>query len=892
MQPAAPTTRSMAVTGLVVLLTFLLTALGSVFTTQAGEHRTVFLPLKINAPNPAALRPQADKAMSDVLAQHAMVLLSRQRAKQVLNNQGAWPPPPETLKKVAEKTGADYVATGSLTQVGNKLSVDMEVYDVLSPAAPFTTFKEGPADQEITGLIEAAVSDLVGYTKREFQISTIGTRGNKLIDSSAILGKISSKPGDIYDPSRLRQDLKAVYGMGSFDNVEIDVTNKPTGKEVVFVVKEKPVLSQIIVSGNDAIDEDDIRDAANISDHAILNPAQINSAVQRIKELYKSKGYYNTKVKAKLSYPDPEHAEVRFVIQEGKKLSIRKIAFQGNKAYDDDDLEDVIQTGTWNWFSWLTDTGVLKADVLKQDAARLASFYHNHGYIEAKVGEPVVQEQGDGLAITFPIEEGPRYRVGTVDIQGDLIENKAKMLASLNIRKEPFLNRKVLRQDALKLTDLYAEHGYAFADIQPEVKRSKTSKRVDIVLHVDKGALVHFNRVEIRGNTRTRDNVIRRDLEIKEGGVFDSKAIRESTRKLRRLGFFEEVNITPKPTLQEDQMNVTVDVKEKSTGQFSIGAGYSSYENFMFMAEISENNLMGTGNRLSLAANLSAKTTRFNLSFTNPRIFDSHLSTGIDLFNWERDYDDYTKKSTGGGLRFGHPFFEKWYIYYGYSIADTELSDLSENASEIIIRSKDIKLTSSIHMSLVRDTRDRFFAPTKGSRNSISVKYAGGILGGDAQFTKVEGYTSWYFPMIWKTVFHVKAAAGQAFENEDNKLPVYEHFYLGGMNTIRGFDSSSISPRDPETNEKIGGDKMWYANISIMYPLVKDAGLYGEIFTDFGNVYGVDDDWDLSDYKKTAGFGFLWMSPMGPLRLAWGYNLDRKEGEDSSNWDFSIGSTF
>jgi len=462
----------------------------------------------------------------------------------------------------------------------------------------------------------------------------------------------------------------------------------------------------------------------------------------------------------------------------------------------------------------------------------------------------------------------------------------------LQVRHEKFLNRKVLRDDTLKLTDIYAEHGYAFAGVEPKINKSAVGKRVNITFSVDQGALVYFNRIEIQGNARTRDNVIRRDLTVKEGGVFDSRAIRRSTERLQRLGFFEEVNVTPQPTMNEDEMNVLVDVKEKSTGQFSIGAGYSSSDKLMFMGEISENNFMGLGTRLSLSASLSSVTTRFNLSYTDPRIFDSNVSAGIDAFNWERQYDDYTRDSWGGGLRFGHHLWERWRIFYGYTLSDTTLSDFSENASEFLLRSADINITSSVRVSLNRDTRNRTFNTSSGSKNVLSVKYAGGVLGGDAAFTKLEGSTSWFFPMPFSTVFHVKGAAGQAFENEDGKLPVYENFYLGGMNSIRGFKSSSISPLDPENGEKYGGDKMWYSNIEVSFPLLTDAGLHGVVFTDFGNVYAEDDNWDFSDIKKSAGIGINWLSPMGPMRLIWAYNLDKQDGDEDANWDFAMGGNF
>ncbi|PIE58114.1 MAG: outer membrane protein assembly factor BamA [Desulfobulbus propionicus] len=859
---------------------------------QALEQNIAFLPLKINASQPDVFKDKADDALNNALKAKGFSMVSRNRANLLVDYTGTWPPDPSVLAQLAEKSGYTYVAVGSVTQLGDNLSVDIAVIDLLQKQSPYTSYQDG-SNEELPALISRAVTEAVGHANHEYAIASIAPMGNIRIDSGAILRKIQTKPGDIYDPAVLRADLKAVYSMGYFDTVEIESTDSKKGKNITFRVQEKPLIDTIIITGTDLLKEKDVQDAANISENSILNPLQINDAVIRIKELYRSKGYYNTKVDAQISYPAAGSSEVRFLIDEGDKITIKEIIFQGNTSFDADDLEDVIQTGTYAWWwSWLTDSGVLKMDVLQQDAARINAYYHNHGFIEAKVGEPVVEQKDGALYITFPIEEGARYRVGVVDIAGDLIKEKDILIDTLTIRKEEFLNRQVLRNDTTRLQDLYAEKGYAFAEIVPVIKKAGQGHRVDILINIDQGALVHFNRIEIQGNTRTRENVIRRDLSVKEGGLFDSSAIRTSTQKLQRLGFFEEVHITPKPTLDQNQLDLLVKVKEKPTGMFTIGAGYSSSESLMVMGEIKEDNILGTGNDLTLAANLSSASARYNLKFINPRLFDSRVSGGIDLYNWEREYSDYTKQSTGAGINIGHPFFEKWRIYYGYSISDTNLTDISEDASVVIVRSKDIHLTSSVRLSLVRDTRNHRFVPTKGSRNAFNVRYAGGPLGGDAQFTKVEGSSSWYLPLFWKLTFHAKAAAGQAFANEENKLPVYEHFYLGGMNTIRGFDSLSISPLDEETGEKIGGDKMWYSTLSIIFPLAQNMGVVGEVFTDFGNVYAVDAGWDLDTYKKSAGVGILWLSPIGPLRLAWGFNLDKQEGEDTSNWGFSMGGAF
>lgn len=859
----------------------------------ARERTTVFLPFKINAPDAAAVVGPADKALEREVTAKGMRMMPRAQAEKLVDYKGAWPPSPAVLGKVADSAGADYVVVGSLNKLGNRISVDCAIVDVLAPKAPHSAFREADSLEGLGKVTGEIVGVMLAYSNRSATVASVAAAGNERIDAGAILQKISTKPGDLYDPGTLRQDLKAVFAMGYFDNVEVEATDSEAGKQVTFRVEEKPLIGKVVVTGADAMGEEDVRDAANVAANTILNPAKVNEGIEKIKDLYRSKGYYNTEVTATIDAPAGANAEVVFDIKEGKKITIEQIGFSGNKSFSEGELDDVIQTSTHKWWlSWLTDAGVLKMDVLRQDAERLAAFYQNKGFLEAKVGEPIVEQKEDRLFVTFPIDEGGRYRVGSVDIEGDLIKAKEEMLAVMKIRDEEYLNRQVLRDDITRITDLYAEQGYAFADVNPRVTKS-SGEQVDVLVRVDKGAMAYINRVEVQGNTRTRDNVIRRDLRVEEGGRFDSKAIRTSTQRLRRLGYFEEVTVTPRPTMIENQMDVVVDVKEKATGSFQIGAGYSSSEDVLFMGEISENNLFGTGNRLSLAASTSSKSTRYNLKFTNPRLYDSQVSGSIDLFNWERKYDDFTKDSTGAAFRLGHPLWEEWRIFYGYTISDTELSDINyANVSTAILQSKDINLMSMPEIGLVRDTRDKLFSPTEGSRNAINVSYAGGPFGGDAEFTKVEASSSWYFPLFWSTVFHAKLAAGQAFENEDDKLPVYEKFFLGGMNSIRGFDSGSISPRDPVTGDKIGGDKMWYGTVAMIFPLVKDMGIDGEIFHDFGDVYDIDDNWDFSEYKKTAGVGILWASPLGPIRLAWGFNLDKKDGEDSSNWDFSMGGTF
>jgi len=787
-------------------------------------------------------------------------------------------------------------SAGSLTRLGKKVSIDIVVLDLFNEASPTYFYKEADIDTGLSVLTQEIVQDVLAYTGREFLIAKVLVKGNARTDTGAIMQHIRTKAGDHYDPSILRDDIKSIYQMGYFEDVRVEVNDSDKGKLVTFRVEEKPVISQILIQGEKELEEKDIKEVINIRTNTIINPKEVQSSVSNIKKLYKDKGYYNTEVDAHLTYPKPDRVDVTFTIKEGIKVFIKEIRIEGNKAFKEKELKKVIETSEKGFFSWLTDSGQLKKDVLEQDAARITAFYHNNGYVDARVGEPQIDQKGKWLYITFNVSEGERYRVGTIDLKGDLIEDKNKLLGYVELSKARYFSRKTLRDDMMRLTDQYAEKGFAFAEAKPSIEKNSKLKRVDVTIDMDKGVLVHVNRIVIKGNTRTRDKVIRREMQLKEKGIFDASALRKSHERLQRLDYFEEVNITPEATAREDLMNVVVEVKEKPTGTFSIGGGYSTVDKLMFLGEISQNNFLGKGQRLAFQANLSSSNTQFNLSFTEPHLNDTDLLFGIDVYNWEREYDDYTKDSNGFALHFGYPLWEKWHTSFGYGYDDTNLKDVLPTAPLAIRDSQDIKITSYVKAGLYRDTRNRLYDATKGSTNTITIKQAGTVLGGDSAFTKFEGTSSWYFPLPLETTFHVKGAIGYVLENKNGKLPIYEKFFLGGLNTIRGFDNGKISPTviDPVTHEvfRIGGEKMWYFNFEWIFPILKDAGLKGLVFFDSGNVYADSETYDLSNMRSAVGFGFRWLSPMGPLRLEWGYNLDPEPDEQQGVWDFSIGGQF
>jgi outer membrane protein insertion porin family len=871
----------------------------------ADKPNTLVLPLKINTPTDrTGLTSTVDTALAKVLEAdpahlRTFSLLPRTEAETVFDYSGVWPPPHEALQRFGSETASDfnYVAVGSLTKLGDSISIDIKVYDLLDPSSQTFYYLDGQKLENIDGAMDKIFRDVLAYTGRSFLIASIAPEGNTRIDSGAILRNISSRAGEIYDPEQLRNDMKNVFKMGYFDDVRLSVEDTPKGKAVIFELKEKPVIDRITISGEDELKEDDIKEVISVVPNTILNPQKIREAVDNIKSLYKSKGFYNTEVTTELTYPKQDRVDVAFTINEGEKVFIKDIRFVGNHSFKDSELKKVMGTKEKGLLSWFTDTGVLKRDILEQDIARIASFYNHHGYIEATVGMPEITQEGEWLYITIEISEGDRYKVGNIELSGDIIGSKEELLSLLQIRHEEYLSRNILREDILRLNDYYAENGYAFAETTPTIKTNKEEKIVDISIDINKGDLVYINRITIKGNTRTRDKVIRRELLIREKGVFDSRALRLSHQRLTRLDFFEDVSITPEPTPDKTKMDLVVEVKEKPTGAFSIGAGYSSVDSLMFMAEISQNNFLGRGQRMAVSGAISGTSARYNLSFTEPHFYDTQLLVGLDLYNWEREYDTYTRDSTGTTIRFGYPVWELWDASWGYGYDDTNLTDIDYlNAAPSIIQSQDIHVTSYVTFGLSRDTLNNLFAPTSGSQNVLHVKYAGGILGGDSQFTKVEGFTSWFIPgpFIDETAFHIKLSAGQVWENEENALPDYEKFYLGGINSIRGFETRSIAVTytDPETGREyeVGGNIMWFTNLEYLFPLVKAGGLRGLVFYDAGNVY--ESEWDFADVKQSVGAGLRWVSPMGPMRLEWGYVIDPEPDEDSNNWEFSMGGNF
>ncbi|MGD2021607.1 MAG: outer membrane protein assembly factor BamA [Desulfobacterales bacterium] len=798
----------------------------------------------------------------------------------------------EGIKGLSLQTGAGYVIWGSLTWIGQQFSLDLKLFEAPSERSiPFTA--EGKGIENLPAAVDKLAQELIVRIFKRKKILAINVDGTRRIEVDAIKRVVKTQPGDIYNLKSLSDDLKAIYAMGYFDDIQIEAETQPDGMIVTFKIQEKPTLNKVSFSGiRWAFDDEEVEEVITAKRGSILNINVIQNDIDRITELYKEENYHNVKVSYKIYERKENQADLEYIIEEGEKFQIERILFEGNTAFSDKQLKREMTTSETNIFSWFTTAGDLNENNLEQDVAKLTSFYKNNGYMQARVGEPVVKFEGKEIEITIKIDEGPRFKVGTVTLTGDLILTQEELSESLDISQEEFYNREILRNDVLNLTDLYANQGFAYVDVAPKVKQDPEKLRVDITFDIKKGQKVYFEEIIISGNTKTRDKVIRRQLRVYEQELFSSQRLKRSVRNLYRLDYFEEVKVDTAKGSADDKMVVKIDVTEKSTGAFSFGAGYGNQEQFFGTLSIAERNLFGRGQKLELKGTLGSKTQNIDLSFTEPYIYDMPLSGTVTLYNWKYNYDEYDKDSIGFGLSLSYPIFDYTRAKVGYVYDLADISDISDDAPNSIKELSGENVKSSVTTSLRYDSRDSLFVPTEGANHGGSIEFAG--LGGDIGFLKYIGESTFYIPLFWEFVVAPHAEAGYVNKTKDKKLPDYEKFYLGGIGSLRGFERDDLAPRDADGNT-IGGDKYVQFNLDLTFPLIKDQGVFGGLFFDTGRVYGDDEkiELDPADLRQSAGLGIRWLSPVGPVRLEYGWILDPESNDHGpGNWEFSMASAF
>ncbi len=724
----------------------------------------------------------------------------------------------------------------------------------------------------------------------EFKVKAIEIRGNRRIETGTIKSKIRVREGDTVSASILRENLKAIYGMGYFRDVQIETEDFEGGLKVIFIVEEKPFVAEVNIEGNEEITTDKLKEEITITSYTFIDERSIKENTEKLRAYYEKEGFYHVRIIPVIKTLAPDRVSILFYIEEGKKVSIKLIMFEGNKVFTEKRLRKVIKTKKKWLFSWLDGSGIYKKEEAFDDLERIREFYLNNGYIEAQIGEPRVSLSEDRrwITLTIPISEGEQYRIRNINVSGNTIFIAKELLEKLELKPGDIFNRGVFRKDMTVISDMYGEKGYVFMDVSPYFSPDPVARLLDIALNIEERNKVKVGKINILGNEATRDKVIRREIRLNEQETINTMALKRSYQRLNNLNFFESVEITTEQ-VDRETLDLNIKVKDKPTGTFSIGGGYSSIDRWIGQTEISQGNLFGRGQLLKAKGEFSSRRTNYSLSFREPWLLDTPTSGTISLFDQEREYYEYKRKNRGFSLSLGRSFRE----YYGGNIAYTwekvRIFDVQSTASQRIKdeEAKGELLTSTVGMTFYRDTRDNFLDPHEGSENTISVEYAGGYLGGDNAFGKYTYGSAWYFPLFWNTVIMFRGKIGYAEGLWGRELPLNERFFVGGINTVRGFDFGEAAK-----DKDLGGNKELIFNAEYSLPLVPEAMLKGVLFFDAGYAYDNDEGFAIGKLRYGAGGGFRWISPIGPLRLEWGYNLDPEPGEKQSRWDFSIGTFF
>jgi len=730
------------------------------------------------------------------------------------------------------------------------------------------------------------------YAQTEELVGSVKIEGNKRVDTSTLLFYIKTRKGEALSRKQIGKDIEKIYDLGQFKDIRVETRQGSEGLEVVFIVEEIPSIGNVMLYGNKEIEDGDIHEIIGFKRGEAFQAHMMTDAKEKINSLYNEKGFFfvTVDVVSKISERNLMNIHVR--IREGEKVGIKNIRFSGNKNFSDGDLSDQIETKAETWISFLDESGLYKKDTLKLDVFRLEGYYQDHGYIRVRVQDPKIDidRESKEINISIPIDEGLQYRVGKVTSKEDDIVTEDEVLKALKMKMRDVYSISKLRTGVMNIGDLYSERGYAYADVNPITKINESSRTVDVNIEVDRGRKVYVGEITVIGNTRTLDNVIRREFRLKEGELFDSVKLKRSKQRINNLQFFEDVKIDTRRGKEPDLVEIITTVTERQTGSINVGAGFSSNENLIFNAGISQNNFMGTGRRVVFSTNLSSRRSDYNLSLTDPRLFDTELSGGVDAFNTKTNYWSYMAKRTGGGIRIGKSLSEYDWLGINYNYADIEISDVKVATSYL---KNENRTTSRISPSFIRDTRDNFMNPSSGSRHVVRLDLAG--LGG-TKFHKASYEGSHYWPIIGKLVGMVHGEISWADGYAADSLPAFERYYMGGPRSLRGYQIRNVGPKDSLGNP-LGGNQSLLLNLELQYPFTK--GLRGFAFYDRGQLYGGGDDtsttsttWDLAKMRDSIGAGVRFLSPFGPVGMAYGVKLDKATGEKSGEFHFSAGNSF
>ncbi|MBE6448166.1 MAG: outer membrane protein assembly factor BamA [Alphaproteobacteria bacterium] len=726
-------------------------------------------------------------------------------------------------------------------------------------------------------------------------VKDVDVDGLQRVEPETVLSYVDVQKNSMVDEEQLDASLKQLYSTGLFEDVSLNVDSNAV---LVIKVQENPVVNQVLFDGNDKLDDEMLLSEVGLAPRSTYSKSKVQEDVQRILEVYKRSGRYATVVEPQIIKRDQNRVDLIFKIDEGPLAVIDKVNFIGNVHYDHDDLQEVIMSKESRWYRIFSSSENYDAEKTNYDKELLRRFYLKRGYADFRVVSAVAELSPDSksFVLTYVLDEGKRYKVRNQEIFSEIDDvNPDEFMEYLELDDGDWYNNEKVEKTVTALTDELGKKGFAFVDVVPELVKHTESGDVDIIFNINEGQRIFVDRINISGNTRTHDEVIRREFRIEEGDAFNVSKIKDSRRNVENLDYFSKVDISTTPK-DANKADLDVKVEEKSTGYFNVGIGYSTVNGALVRAGVTENNFRGMGQRLSVDAGVSQRSQDYNISFTEPYFLDRRLRAGFDLFRTEEDYQDessYDSSTTGGRLRLGWNYTDALSQQIRYTLREDEISNVGRGASRYIAEEEGKYVDSSVGQTIVYDKRDSVISPKEGYFLSFGNDVAG--AGGDEKYLKFDAKAYQYYTLADHYTFKLFANGGYitGYGGEDVRLS--NRYNLGGY-TLRGFDVAGIGARDKYTKDALGGNWMVYAGAEVAFPIgLDEVGIKGRTFVDVGMLGKPDnlntDDVEYSSSPRvSAGFGFQWMSPMGQIDVDFGFPIVKEDYDETQVFRLNFGT--
>jgi outer membrane protein insertion porin family len=732
-------------------------------------------------------------------------------------------------------------------------------------------------------------------------IESIQIRGNQRIESSTVASYLTVKVGDPFDDDALDDSLKNLYASTFFE----DVTLRREGGRLLVEVVENPIINRIAFEGNLRLDDATLEPEVQLRPRVVFTRSRVQNAVSRILELYRRNGRYAATVEPKTIKLDENRVDLVFEINEGPLTEVGRIIFVGNEDFSDSTLRSVIQTAESSWLTFFTSNDTYDPDRLAFDQELLRRHYLARGYVDFNVRSALAELTPDGetFVITFTLDEGEQYELGEVTIDSRLRDLEPEQLQELLVTKTgEVYNADDVETSITALTDEIGKLGYAFVDIEPDLEKRPDEETIDLIYVVNEGARVYIERIDVIGNVRTLDEVVRREFRLSEGDAFNTALLRRSRQRIQNLGYFEKVDLRTLPGSAPDKTRIEIEVAEKSTGELSFGAGFSTSDGPLGDIRLTERNLLGTGRSVTANFRLSERRSEVDFSLTEPYFLDTDITAGVDLFRTDTDFQDessFDQTTLGGALRASYPVTEHLRHGLKVTVREDDIKDVDGDASAFIQAEEGKDLSVILGQTLTYDRRDTRFLPTEGYLLRLRQEFAG--LGGDTQYLKHELIGSYYYPFTPSWVLNLSARGGHIFGYGGEDVRLFDRFFLGGS-TLRGFRFAGLGPRDGLTDDALGGNTLATGTVELRFPLglPEELRMFGRAFAEGGTLTDIDVPDGVSDanlldsatFRASAGLGLSWLSPLGPISIDFAEALIKEDEDKAEQFRVSFGTRF